>query len=217
VKFPVQSLQRSLAACAVASVVLFLGACSSGPAPVKALTQPTYADLMSSAEEAQRKGGIVEAMGFYEKATKADPSKKQPWARIAQAQFDARNYGSAITAAQEVLQRDTTDVTAKSIMAVSGLRVSASALEQLRLANALGGSTRDEAQVLARIMRDALGESILPATTPTPAAVPGAAPVARPVVPPVRRVAPPTPQAAPASASAPATEPKRNPFDALKG
>lgn len=217
-KFPVQSLQRSLAACAVASVVLFLGACSSGPAPVKALAQPSYADLMTSAEEAQRKGGIVEAMGFYEKATKADPSKKQPWARIAQAQFDARNYGSAITAAQEVLQRDTTDVTAKSIMAVSGLRVSASALEQLRLANALGGSTRDEAQTLARIMRDALGESILPATTPTPAAAPGTAPVARPVVPPVvRRVAPPTPQAAPAAASAPAAEPKRNPFDALKG
>ena len=213
-KFPVQSLQRSLAACAVASVVLFLGACSSGPAPVKALTQPTYADLMSSAEEAQRKGGIVEAMGFYEKATKADPSKKQPWSRIAQAQFDARNYGSAITAAQEVLQRDTTDVTAKSIMAVSGLRVSANALEQLRLANALGGSTRDEAQTLARIMRDALGESILPPPTPTAAAAPGTAPVARPAVSPVRRVTP-TPQAAPASA--PATEPKRNPFDALKG
>ena len=213
-KFPVQSLQRSLAACAVASAVLFLGACSSAPTQVKTLMPPTYADLMSSAEEAQRKGGIVEAMGFYEKATKADPSKKQPWSRIAQAQFDARNYGSAITAAQEVLQRDTTDVTAKSIMAVSGLRVSANALEQLRLANALGGSTRDEAQTLARIMRDALGESILPPPTPTTAAAPGTAPAARPAVSPVRRVAP-AAQAAPASA--PAAEPKRNPFDALKG
>ncbi len=171
------------------------------------LMPPTYAELMASAEDAQRKGGVVEAMGFYEKATKADPSKKQPWARIAQAQFDARNYGSAIAAAQEVLQRDTADVTAKSIMAVSGLRVSANALEQLRLANALGGSTRDEAQALARIMRDALGESILPppVSTPTPAA--GDRPVVRP---PVRRA---TPEPAPA----PATEPKRNPFDALKG
>lgn len=207
-KFSIRSMQRPFWVGVVASGVVFLGACASAPPAVKAVLPPTYADLMVSADEAQKKGGVVEAMGFYEKAAKADPSKKQPWSRIAQAQFDARNYGSAITAAQEVLQRDTTDVTAKSIMAVSGLRVSANALEQLRLANALGGNTREEAQTLARIMRDALGESILPA--PLPAAVPPAEkPVARP---PVRRVAP---QAAPASA--PAADPKRNPFDALKG
>jgi len=207
VKFSVQHLKRPLAACVLASGLLFLGACSSAPKPISAIMPPSYAELMSSAEDAHRKGGVVEAMGFYEKATKADPSKKQPWARIAQAQFDARNYGSAIAASQEVLQRDTTDITAKSIMAVSGLRVSANAIEQLRLANALGGSTRDEAQALARIMRDALGESILPPP------VPAASPVAtdKPVVrPPVRRVAP---EAAPAPA--PAAEPKRNPFDAL--
>jgi len=211
VKFSVQSLQRSVMACAVASGFLLLGACASAPTPVKALMPPTYADLMASAEEAQRKGGVVEAMGFYEKATKADPSKKQPWSRIAQAQFDARNYGSAITAAQEVLQRDTTDVTAKSIMAVSGLRVSANALEQLRLANALGGSTREEAQTLARIMRDSLGESILPPPSPTAATTPAGRPS---TTVPLRRVTPVPPNA---PASAPAAEPKRNPFDALKG
>lgn len=205
-KFSVLSLQRPLVACVLASVLLVLGACSSAPKPVKVLQPPTYAELMASAEDAHRKGGVVEAMGFYEKAAKADPSKKQPWARIAQAQFDARNYGSAIAAAQEVLQRDTTDITAKSIMAVSGLRVSANALEQLRLANApMGGSTRDEAQTLARIMRDALGESILPPPVPP-------VPVEKPVVrPPVRRAVPATPSATPEA------EPKRNPFDALKG
>lgn len=206
-KFSVQNLQRPVVACVLASGLLFLGACASTSKPAALLMPPSYAELMASAEDAHRKGGVVEAMGFYEKATKADPSKKQPWARIAQAQFDARNYGSAIAAAQEVLQRDTTDVTAKSIMAVSGLRVSANALEQLRLANALGGSTRDEAQALARIMRDALGESILPPPAAAPAV--GDKPIARP---PVRRAAP---EAAPTPA--PATEPKRNPFDALKG
>jgi hypothetical protein len=213
VNFSVQSLQRPLLAGLLASGFVFLVACSSAPPPVKALMPPTYADLMASAEEAHRKGGVVEAMGFYEKAAKADPSKKQPWARIAQAQFDARNYGSAITAAQEVLQRDTTDNTAKSIMAVSGLRVSAYALEQLRMANALAGSTREEAQTLARIMREALGESILP--PPAPAAAQPATdkqPGVRP--PPARRV---TPAAPNSPASTPANEPKRNPFDALKG
>lgn len=205
--------RRPLMAVAVAGNLAFLGACVSTPAPVKAVLAPDYADLMVSAEEAHRKGGVVEAMGFYEKAAKADPSKKQPWVRIAQAQFDARNYGSAITAAQEVLLRDTGDVTAKSIMAVSGLRVSAYALDQLRMANAVGGNTREEAQALARIMRDSLGESILPpaTTVATPAADKPAAP--RPVAmpQPVRR------PAAAASIPAATPEPKRNPFDALKG
>lgn len=202
---------RPLNAVALAGCLVVLGACTSA-APVKAVLAPSYADLMASAEDAHRKGGVVEAMGFYERAAKADPSKKQPWVRIAQAQFDARNYGSAITAAQEVLMRDTGDVTAKSIMAVSGLRVSAYALDQLRMINAVGGNTREEAQALARIMRDSLGESILP-----PVAAPVAAPAAdkstvRPLVipQPVRRPA--------AAASVPAApEPKRNPFEALKG
>lgn len=201
---------RPLAACLIAAGVSLFAACSSTPPPPKAVVAPGYAELMASAEDAHRKGGVVEAMGFYEKAAKSDPSKKQPWSRIAQAQFDARNYGAAITAAQEVLLRDTTDVAAKSIMAVSGLRVSANALDQLRLANAVGGNTREEAQSLARIMREALGESILPPAAPVVAApavekpVPRAAPVLR------------RPPAA-ASVPAPAPEPKRNPFDALKG
>jgi hypothetical protein len=205
-------LQRPLMALVLTSSLVFLGACSSTPSPVKAVLPPSYADLMASAEEAHRKGGVVEAMGFYEKAAKADPSKKQPWVRIAQAQFDARNYGSAITASQEVLLRDTGDVTAKSIMAVSGLRVSAYALDQLRMANAVGGNTREEAQALARIMRDSLGESILPPAVQvaSPAADKPAVPRAATVPQPVRRPA--------AAASVPATpEPKRNPFDALKG
>ena len=112
-KSSVQCLQRPLLACVLIASVLFAG-CASKPAVVNAVLPPTYADLMASAEEAHRKGGVVEAMDLYEKAAKADPSKKQPWARIAQAQFDARNYGAAITAAQEVLLRDTTDLTANA-------------------------------------------------------------------------------------------------------
>lgn len=210
-------LQRPLMALACAGSLVFLGACGSTPTPVKTALAPSYADLMASAEEAHRKGGVVEAMGFYEKAAKADPSRKQPWVRIAQAQFDARNYGSAITASQEVLLRDTSDVTAKSIMAVSGLRVSAYALDQLRMANAVGGNTREEAQALARIMRDSLGEAILPPAAVVTAPAADKPAIARPVVAPqpqaVRRPA----AAAAASAPAASPEPKRNPFDALKG
>jgi tetratricopeptide (TPR) repeat protein len=232
VKFSENWLRKPIASFAVATSAVALTACSSPPKEIKAITGPNYAELMDSAEAAQTKGSGAEALGFFERAAKSDPSKKQPWLRIAQAQFDARNYGAAITASQEVLQRDNADVTAKSILAASGLRVSAAALEQLREANALGGSTREEAQTLARIMREALGESILPAPTaaaadkpaprppvrraPTPAAAsPAPAPA---VVAPTPVASPsPAPAAAPRARPAPApAEPRRNPFDALR-
>src|SRR6185437_5088801 len=79
----------------------------------------------------------------------------------AQIHFDAHQYGQAITEAQEVQQRDVNDLTAKSILAVSGLRVSASALEQLRKVNEVNGSARNEAEAVAKLIHEALGEPIL--------------------------------------------------------
>ena len=61
-------------------------------------------------------------------------------------------YGPAITEAQEVLQRDNTDLTAQSILAVSGLRVSADALDQLRKVDEVKGSTRSEAESVAKTL-----------------------------------------------------------------
>ncbi len=132
-------------------------------APVVA-PPPAFADLMTLAEDALKAGNQADALIHFEAAAKADPSKKQPWLRMAQLQFDARNYGPAISAAQEALQRDTADTTAQGILAVSGLRVSAQSLEQLRKANAIEGGTKGEAEVLARTLRETFGESILPAT-----------------------------------------------------
>lgn len=217
-------LRKPIVSFAVVTSAASMTACfSTAPKEVTSLSGPNYTELMASADAAQTKGSTAEAMVSLERAAKADPSKKQPWLRIAQTQFDAKNYGAAISAAQEVLQRDTADVTAKSIMAASGLRVSAAALEQLREANALGGSTREEAQTLARIMRDALGEAILPPPVaevePKPKQVvrrppvvskPAAAPA------PTAAAAAPAPAPAPKPAAKPAAEPKRNPFDALR-
>lgn len=185
----------------------------AAPAP------PTYKELMQSAEDAQKNGEPAEAFAFYDKAAKLDPSKKQPWLRLAQSHFDARNYGPAIMAAQEVQLRDNTDVTAKTIIAASGLRVAARALEQLRAANVQVVNTLEEARSLSRTMRDVLGEPLLP-TLPQEVDVTTGQPVQEP-----RRSwkssSPASPAAAtrPAPAPAPrpaATNPQRNPFDLLK-
>ena len=154
----------------------------------------------------------------FDLAAKAAPRHKQGWSRLAQSQFDARNYGPAIAAAQQALQRDSDDVAALSIMAVSSARVSAAAFDQLRQANAMGGDARQEALALARTIRATLGEPIFPAGAAGAAARSAAH----------RRAV----DAAKSAASAPATggtlsprqteapspaQTKRNPFDALKG
>lgn len=165
------SMKVGLVRVGMAAVVMSLAACTTVPKePVAVVMPPTYAELMAAVDDAEKIGAPDKALAALEQAARTEPGNKQPWLRIAQLQFDGRNYGAAISASQEVLVRDNADVTAKSIMAASGLRVSALALDQLRAADALGGSTRDEAQSLARTMRNALGESILPpAVQPEPA------------------------------------------------
>ncbi len=138
------------------------------------LSAEKLAERLSLADKAQKEGRTEEALTELDQAAKVDPASKTPWVRKSQIYFDAHQYGQAITAAQEALQRDTSDLTAKSILAVSGLRVSANALEQLRKVNEVNGSTRTEAESVAKLIRDALGEPIL-----IPAADGASAPASR--------------------------------------
>ena len=80
---------------------------------------------------------------------------------MAQINFDSSNYGDAITNALEVLHRDAADRVASSIVAVSGLRLSTKALADLSRQNNLSGTVRTEAQDLAKLLRDSLGEAVL--------------------------------------------------------
>lgn len=100
-------------------------------------------------------------------AAKVNPNSKQPWVKLAQMQFESGNYSAAIVAAEEALQRDATDPTALSVLSVSGLRIAANSLQQLRKASAVSGSTRVEAEALAHTIRESLGEEVL--VPPAPA------------------------------------------------
>lgn len=118
-------------------------------------------DNLAAADKAMKAGKTSVALEQLDEAIRLEPSSKHPWLKKAQIYFDARQYGQAISAAQEVQQRDNSDLTAKSILAVSGLRVSADALDQLRKANEVTGSTRTEAESVSKLIREALGEPIL--------------------------------------------------------
>jgi hypothetical protein len=138
----------------------------SQPAPVAT----SYNEMMTSANEAVKKAAPAEALGFLSRAAKLEPAKKEPWVQMAKMHFEAHNYGATISACNEVLVRDNADIWAKSTLAVSGLRVTTNALEQLRAVNEFNGNPRQEAQSLARLLHVALGGggSILPDGGPGP-------------------------------------------------
>lgn len=157
------------------------------------------------------RGNKEEAVKLLGDLAKKNPGRKEPWVRTARVYFDAGNYAQAIVAAEEALQRDGTDRTAKSIRAVAGLRVAAQSLTDLRGDVELKGDARSDAVGLAKVMRETLGEEVLvPPDDPKkkkPAPVVSRPKLSSPV---------PLPAAKPASASPAPAAAGANPFSVLK-
>ncbi len=137
----------------------------------------TLPDLMAEAASATSAGKPDKASAILNDAAKLFPADKKPWVQMAQIEFDRANYGEAIMKALEALQRDQKDQVANSIVAVSGLRLSTKALADLSQQNDLSGSVKTEAQDLAKLLRESLGETAL---VPPPEAKPVEAPPIKP-------------------------------------
>ncbi|OMG54963.1 hypothetical protein BJN45_07365 [Azonexus hydrophilus] len=106
-------------------------------------------------------GKKEEAINLLTDVARAKPDRKEPWVHMAKIHFDAKNYSQAIVSSEEALQRDRADQVAKSIRAVSGLRVAAQSLTELRNDVDLKGGARADATDLAMVMREILGEDVL--------------------------------------------------------
>lgn len=188
---------------------LALTGCASKNAP---MTQEEFSTAMAqsnaSADAMLEKGNREEAVKILDDLAKKNPGRKDPWVRLAKIHFDGENYAQAIVAAEEALQRDNADRTAKSIRAVGGLRVAAQSLADLRGDVELKGDARSDAVGLAKVMRETLGEDVL---------VPPEEKKKKPVPAPVR-----SRQVVPgqATASSPGVQKQQaatgNPFGALK-
>ncbi|NRO94712.1 hypothetical protein GWC77_01975 [Paraburkholderia sp. NMBU_R16] len=124
-------------------------------------TPEAFNKALADADTVAKGGDKDKALALYQQLTKADPTREEPWSRIAQIQFDQNHYGQAIVAAQEALQRDSTDRAAKSVLAVSGLRIATQSLGELRQDAALAGDAKSDAQTLAHELRDTLGQATL--------------------------------------------------------
>ena len=121
-----------------------------------------------------QQGNQKDAFKMLDELAAKNPERKEPWARKARIQFDAGNYAQAITSAEEVLQRDPADRSAKSIRAVAGLRVATQSLNELRSDVELKGNARTDAIGLVKVMRETLGESVLVPPSAAKADVAGA-------------------------------------------
>jgi len=208
---------------AVCAVLLFAG-CSTKPTSsgdeAKELSSKAdpLSEYMSRAQAAEAaEGGRERARLIYRDAAKTYPTDKRPWLRLAQSYFDTADYGNAVLAAQEVVQRDPTDNVSQGLLAVSGLRISTAALSALRSQNNLTTSTRTEAEDMARNLRAVLGETVLVPKPADPVHLESRPQPRAQTQPKPQR---PKPRVAPAAAaaSAPVVPPSApsNPFGALK-
>jgi tetratricopeptide (TPR) repeat protein len=188
---------------AAAALAVALSACST--VPTAPPPPPQLQDLLSEASKAQAGGNKEQAVTLWKQSAAAFPAEKTPWANIAQTRYEAGQYGDAIQAALEVLVRDPNDQLANSIIAISGLRLSTRALNDLSRQNSLSGSLKNESQDLAKLLRESLGETVLVPPPPPP-------PAAR------EREQRPARTAKKAKTAKPASDAtaSANPFDALK-
>lgn len=203
------------AAAAALAAAVFLGGCASAPEPRGPQSADAFAASMADAEAiASRKDGEA-AVRAYQKIAADNPARGEPWARMAQIHFDEEHYSMAIVAAEETLKRDVANRQARSITAVGGLRLAARSLEDLRTDSALSGDATADAQRLAVLLRETLGQPVL-VPAPRPASRPRPKATAVPAV-----ADAPAARSAPAAApvAAPASAPVRssgNPLDAFK-
>ena len=200
-------------------VVSLLSACATAPRQLDDVQfDEKLVETDLKVEALGKAGKMEEASVALTRLAALNTARKEPWSRLARMHFESGNYGAAITAADEVLQRDSSDLAAKSIRAVSGLRVAARSLVDIQKDQTLAGAARPDAQKLATLLRETLGEPVLvPPTTPV---VEPPEEVRRPVrkrrVRRVRNVSP-----APAAVSVPAAPARAdgasaNPFGALQ-
>lgn len=214
VRFGTVGARITFAACVGTATLLLAGCATPPPPPPPTEPAPAVVSLEEwlARGDAARKDALHEAArSAYREAAKAYPTDKQPWLRLADDYFGTGDYGNAVLAAQEAIQRDPRDNTAHSVLAVSGLRITAGSLAALREQSGYPVGSREEALEVTRRLREALSDpSLLPPAPPEPPQAPARKP--RPARPPGT----PAPAPAPSASAKPGPAKGSNPLDKLK-
>lgn len=206
---------------------LDIGAASLKWAAIGMLTMSVAACSVFEKKKVEEKAPVVEV--------KEDPTDPAPWLKRAQESFAQGNYSETIRNANEVIARQSSNIEAKSLLVVSGLRIASRSLADLRSDQQVTGDARTEASEMVKTLREVLGENVLvpPVEAPKSTEKPKKKPVVKKSAVTGATTAPAPTTAAPASAAttvapqpvakpaapvAPAAKPKGNsdPFGALR-
>lgn len=141
-------------------LVLLVGGCATNGGGGDSVKNSVDA-LLKNAEAELAAGQHDKAINILNDAAKEHPTSPMPWLKMANIWFEKGNYPSAILAASEVVQRDSGNQEAKSLLVVAGLRVAAGAVTELRPTSSVNMATRVEAENLTNSLRSALGEKVL--------------------------------------------------------
>ncbi|PND32965.1 hypothetical protein C1I89_18450 [Achromobacter pulmonis] len=139
-------------------MLAFATGCATSSKPP---TEAEYKQSMTHATETLANKGNDQAVAEFQEIALRNPSRGEPWSYIAKIRFDEQRYGEAIVAADEALNREPEDFTAKTVRAVGGLRVAMQSLADLRADALLAGNAKTDAVALAAAMRETLGQDVL--------------------------------------------------------
>lgn len=148
----------------VIALSLLLAACGSTPNTPEE-PAPDFAALIVLAEAANGAGQHDAALAAYERASLADPARKEPWQRIARLHHERGHLAFALAAAEQTLQRDPADEVANAVYIDAGLRVATDALRRLRRAGAPDPVSQVQARDIAALLVEIHGaDSVVPAS-----------------------------------------------------
>jgi hypothetical protein len=139
----------------------FITACATPGPSTEEERRASLGTLIKQADSELAKGKNEQSIALLNQAAKENPTSMLPWLKMSNIWFNAGNYPSAILTANEVLQRESENQEAKSILVVAGLRVAAGAITGLIQPNPVNSSARVEAENLTKALRVALGEKVL--------------------------------------------------------
>lgn len=127
--------------------------------PLVASAAPAAAPVV--ADTTQKNAVADQEIKVLKDVAQARPTEKTPWLRMTQIKYDAGSYGDALAYASEVLQRDPADKYARGIVALSSLRLSIKALNDLSAQSDLNGTVMTDAQSQTKLLRESLGETVV--------------------------------------------------------
>lgn len=213
-------------ACGLAFAVMAGCASSPNQKELEPLSQNELTTAIAQALQTAQDDDLDLAVEKLTELAQRNPSSGLAWSHIAKLRFDHAQYGAAIVAADETLQREPDDFTAKSVRVVGGLRIALQSLADIRDNALLAGNARVDAQALAQALRDSLGQDALfpKERKPAPRRARAKPAEARPAPAAAQDSVERTADAAPAPTAAPAAGPaavpkggteERNPFSGL--